>query len=195
MRAALLRSARDIQRWEYQPLGPFLAKNFATTISPFVVPLSALEAYRCPAYPRPDGDPKPLPYLWDERNQARGGLDLTLEVHLQSEQMRSRGMSPVLLSKSNSFKEMYWTMAQMLAHHTSNGCNLQTGDLLASGTVSGPGPGERGCLLVKAEKGVLAPQPARGRQGPVVLLRFSLGSKELSAPTIEMYGLVLEQFV
>lgn len=140
-------SARDIQKWEYQPLGPFLAKNFATTISPFVVPLSALAAYRCPAYARPEGDPRPLAYLWDEKDQSRGGVDLTLEVHVQSEQMRARGLSPMLLSKSNAFKDMYWTMAQMLAHHTSNGCNLQTGDLLASGTVSGPEAGERGCLL------------------------------------------------
>ncbi len=140
-------SARDIQKWEYQPLGPFLAKNFATTISPFIVPLEALQPFRCPAYTRPDGDPKPLPYLFDESNQSRGGFDITLEVHLQSEQMRTKGLSPILLSKSNAFKDMYWTLAQMLTHHTSNGCNLQPGDLLASGTVSGLGPTERGCLL------------------------------------------------
>lgn len=140
-------SARDIQKWEYQPLGPFLAKNFATTISPFVVTIDALEPFRCPAYKRPDGDPRPLPYLFDETDQSRGGFDITLEVHLQSAEMLKRGLSPVLLSKSNAFRDMYWTPAQMLAHHSSNGCNMQTGDLFASGTVSGTGATERGCLL------------------------------------------------
>jgi fumarylacetoacetase len=140
-------SARDIQKWEYQPLGPFLAKNFATTISPYVVALEALEPFRCPAYRRPAGDPRPLDYLYDEQDQARGGFDITLEVWLRSAEMERRGMSPVRLSRSNAFREMYWTFAQMLAHHTSNGCNLQPGDLLASGTVSGTGPAERGCLL------------------------------------------------
>ena len=140
-------SARDMQKWEYQPLGPFLAKNFGTTISPYIVTLEALEPFRCPAYRRPAGDPRPLPYLYSESDQSRGGFDITLEVWLQSEQMRTRGLSPVLLSKSNAFKEMYWTFAQMLTHHASNGCNMQPGDLIASGTVSGLGPTERGCLL------------------------------------------------
>jgi len=140
-------SARDIQKWEYQPLGPFLAKNFGTTISPFIVTLEALEPFRARAFRRAERDPRPLPYLYDEQDQARGAVDITLEVYLQSEQMRARGLSPVLLSKSNSFKDLYWTPAQLLAHHASNGCNLQPGDLLASGTVSGPGPTERGCLL------------------------------------------------
>jgi fumarylacetoacetase len=140
-------SARDIQKWEYQPLGPFLAKNFGTTISPYIVTLEALEPFRCPAYKRPAGDPRPLPYLFSEADQSRGGFDITLEVYLQSEQMRARGLSPVLLSKSNAFKDMYWTFAQMLTHHASNGCNMQSGDLIASGTVSGLGAGERGCLL------------------------------------------------
>ncbi len=140
-------SARDMQKWEYQPLGPFLAKNFGTTISPYIVTLEALEPFRCPAYKRPPGDPRPLPYLYSETDQARGGFDITLEVYLQSEQMRTRGLAPVLLSKSNGFKDMYWTLAQMLTHHASNGCNMQPGDLLASGTVSGLGPTERGCLL------------------------------------------------
>jgi fumarylacetoacetase len=140
-------SARDIQKWEYQPLGPFLAKNFATTVSPFIVTLDALEPFRCPAYRRPAGDPRPLPYLFSETDQSRGGFDITLEVSLQSEQMRTRGLAPVLLSKSNAFREMYWTVSQMLTHHASNGCNLHPGDLLASGTVSGLGAGERGCLL------------------------------------------------
>jgi fumarylacetoacetase len=140
-------SARDIQKWEYQPLGPFLAKNFATTVSPFIVTLEALEPFRCPAYRRPEGDPRPLPYLFSEGDQSRGGFDLTLEVWLQSEEMRKRSMPAQMLSRSNGFREMYWTLAQMLTHHTSNGCNLQSGDLLASGTVSGPGATERGCLL------------------------------------------------
>ncbi len=140
-------SARDIQKWEYQPLGPFLAKNFGTTISPYVVTLEALEPFRCAAYKRPPGDPRPLDYLKDEQDQARGGFDITLEVWLRSAEMERRGMSPIRISKSSAFKDMYWTFAQMLAHHTSNGCNLQPGDLIASGTVSGVEPGTRGCLL------------------------------------------------
>jgi fumarylacetoacetase len=140
-------SARDMQKWEYQPLGPFLAKNFATTISPYIVTLEAIEPFRVPAYQRPDGDPRPLPYLFSEKNQSAGGFDITLEVYLQSAEMQRRGHSPILLSRSNAFKEMYWTLAQLLTHHASNGCNLQPGDLLASGTVSGRGPTERGCLL------------------------------------------------
>jgi fumarylacetoacetase len=140
-------SARDLQKWEYQPLGPFLAKNFATSVSPFIVTLEALEPFRCPASRRPAGDPRPLPYLFSEENEARGGFDITLEVLLESAEMRTRGMPPLLISRSHAFKEMYWTMAQLLTHHASNGCNLQPGDLLASGTVSGLGPAERGCML------------------------------------------------
>jgi fumarylacetoacetase len=140
-------SARDIQKWEYQPLGPFLAKSFATTVSPFIVTMEAVEPFRCPAYRRPEGDPAPLPHLLDAQDQETGGLSLTLEVYLQSEQMRQKGLAPHRLSRSGAFRDMYWTPAQMVAHHSSNGCNLQPGDLLASGTVSGPGPDERGCLL------------------------------------------------
>jgi len=140
-------SARDMQKWEYQPLGPFLAKNFATTISPYVVTLEALEPFRCPAYTRPEGDPRPLEYLSYDEDQALGGFDITLEAYLQSADMTSRGIAPLLLSKGKGFKDMYWTFAQMLAHHTSNGCNMQPGDLIASGTVSGPTPDSRGCLL------------------------------------------------
>jgi len=139
-------SARDIQRWEYQPLGPFLAKNFATTVSPYIVTMEALAPFRCPPYERPEGDPRPLPYLDSEHNRARGGIDITCEVHLASAEMRRRGLSPIRLSKG-SFKHMYWTLAQMVAHHTVNGCNLQSGDLLASGTISGPTRDSRGCLL------------------------------------------------
>jgi len=139
-------SARDIQKWEYQPLGPFLAKNFASSISPYIVTLEALEPFRVPAEARPPGDPRPLPYLFDESDQRSGAFDITLEVYLQSADMEKRGLAPVRLSRGSS-KHMYWTFAQLLAHHTSNGCNLQPGDLLGSGTLSGPTPESRGCLL------------------------------------------------
>ena len=139
-------SARDMQKWEYVPLGPFLAKNFATTVSPYIVTMEALAPFRSPAMVRPEGDPKPLPHLFDERDQAQGGIDITLEVFLASKQMRDKGMDPVRLSKG-TFKDMYWTIAQMLTHHASNGCNMQPGDLLGSGTISGPTRGARGCLL------------------------------------------------
>ncbi len=139
-------SARDIQQWEYQPLGPFLAKSFATTISPWIVTLDALEPFRTFAYARPDDDPKPLAYLDSAANRERGAIDLTLEVGLRTASMRERGDEAVWLTRSG-FARMYWTFAQMVAHHASNGCNLRPGDLLASGTVSGPGERERGCLL------------------------------------------------
>lgn len=139
-------SARDMQKWEYQPLGPFLAKNFATSVSPYVVTMEALSPFRCAAYERPQGDPQPLAYLDSEENRKRGGIDIQLEVMIASAEMRKRGLSPVRLSKG-SFKHMYWTVAQMLTHHASNGCNLRPGDLMASGTVSGPEEGSRGCLL------------------------------------------------
>lgn len=139
-------SARDIQAWEYQPLGPFLAKNFATTISPFVVTMEALAPFRTNAFERPEGDPQPLPHLYSEQNQKFGGFDIKLEVYLQTKKMRDENVEPFLLSKSNT-KDLYWTFAQMLTHHASNGCNLQTGDLMASGTVSGKEKDERGCLL------------------------------------------------
>jgi fumarylacetoacetase len=139
-------SARDIQVWEGQPLGPFLAKSFATSISPWVITFDALEPFRCPAFPRPDGDPQPLPYLSDPSNDAAGGFDVRVEVTLRSETMRRAGSATVSLSRG-TLRDMYWTFAQMLTHHTSNGCNLRPGDLLASGTVSGPDEGAEGCLL------------------------------------------------
>jgi fumarylacetoacetase len=139
-------SARDIQAWEYQPLGPFLAKNFATSVSPFVVTMEALAPFRVPAFERAEGDPAPLEYLADETNQKSGGVDLNLEVYIQTQKMRDAGDEPFLLSRSN-MKDLYWTIGQMLAHHASNGCNLQTGDLIATGTVSGDSKEERGCLL------------------------------------------------
>ncbi|MBV9217689.1 MAG: fumarylacetoacetase [Acidobacteria bacterium] len=139
-------SARDIQAWEYQPLGPFLAKNFATTVSPFVVTMEALAPFRTPAFERDPDDPQPLPYLHDQQNQRFGGLDINLEVYIQSEKMREENIEPHLLSRSNT-KDLYWTIGQMLTHHASGGCNLQTGDLMATGTVSGKEKTERGCLL------------------------------------------------
>lgn len=145
-------SARDIQSWEYQPLGPFLAKNFATSVSPWVVSIDALEPFRVPAAPRPAGDPAPLPYLTNPANQQAGGIDVTLEVSLQSARMRERGIAPMQVSRGR-FAEMYWTLGQLVAHHSSNGCNLQPGDLIASGTVSGALKESRGCLLERTWRG------------------------------------------
>lgn len=139
-------SARDMQKWEYQPLGPFLAKSFATTVSPWVVTMEALAPFRSPALERPAGDPAPLPHLYSRENAAGGAIDVQLEVLLSSEQMRKKKMAPISLSTGN-FKDMYWTLAQMLAHHASNGCEMTDGDLIASGTISGPTRGARGCLL------------------------------------------------
>lgn len=139
-------SARDVQAWEYQPLGPFLAKSFMTSISPWIVTTEALAPFRVAAFERPDGDPTPLPHLDSEGNRSRGGLDLRLEVHVTSEKMRAESQKPHRLSTGN-FNTMYWTAAQMATHHGSNGCNMRPGDLLASGTVSGPGKDSRGCLL------------------------------------------------
>ncbi len=138
-------SARDMQAWEYQPLGPFLAKNFASTISPWLVTMEALAPYR-EAFVRDADDPQPLPYLSSAANSAEGALDIQLECLLQTEQMRAAGQAPVRLSTS-SFKHSYWTIGQMVAHHTVNGCNLQPGDLLGSGTQSGPEQAEAGSLL------------------------------------------------
>jgi fumarylacetoacetase len=138
-------SARDLQAWEYQPLGPFLAKNFATTVSPWVVTMAALEPFRVP-FVRPEGDPQPLPYLDDADDRARGALDIALEVRLHTAAMRARGEPAVRLSASNA-TDAYWTLAQLVAHHTVGGCNLQPGDLLGTGTLSGPLPGQGGSLL------------------------------------------------
>jgi len=145
-------SARDVQRWEYQPLGPFLSKSFATSISPWVVTLDALEPFRVPRQARAAGDPDPLPYLDGPADRERGGFALTLEVDLASERMRREGVAPQRLSRAE-FAALYWTMAQLLTHHTSNGCNLRTGDLLGSGTVSGPARENRGCLLELTSRG------------------------------------------
>jgi len=138
-------TARDVQAWEYQPLGPFLSKSFASTISPWIVTLEALRPFRTP-FKHPDGDPQPLPYLDSSANRDSGGIDISLEVALQTAAMHNAGTPPQRLMTSN-FRDSYWTLAQLVAHHTVNGCNLQPGDLLGSGTQSGPGPGQGGSLL------------------------------------------------
>jgi len=138
-------SARDIQAWEYQPLGPFLSKSFATTISPWVVSAEALLPFRGP-WSRPADDPQPLPYLQDAQDQASGALDIVLEASIVTAAMRATGQPAALLSGS-SCRHAYWTVAQMVAHHTVNGCNLVAGDLLGTGTQSGPAAVEAGSLI------------------------------------------------
>lgn len=139
-------SARDVQAWEYQPLGPFLAKNFASTVSPWVVTMEALAPFRAP-FVRAEGEPQPLPYLESAANRAAGQLDMTIEAWLQTAAMRERGEPAVRLSQGNVREAAYWTLAQLLAHHTLGGCNLQPGDLLGTGTLSGPAPQQAGSLL------------------------------------------------
>jgi fumarylacetoacetase len=174
-------SARDIQTWEYQPLGPFLAKSFATTISPWVVTFEALEPYRVPAYARPAGDPGPLPYLDGERNRSSGGIDVIVEVFLSTARMREAEMPEVRVSRAR-LAELYWTLGQMFTHHTSNGCNLRPGDLFASGTISGPTLDSRGCLLELTWRGaeplVLPNKETRKflEDGDEVILRASCNS-------------------
>ena len=145
-------SARDIQAWEYQPLGPFLAKSFATTLSPWIVTLEALAPFRCPAYRRAQGDPPPLPYLRDDADQRSGGFAIDVEMHLRSARMRQDKAAPLRLSRA-SFRDSYWTLAQMVAHHSSNGCNLQPGDLLGSGTISGTTADSLGSMMELTEGG------------------------------------------
>ncbi len=156
-------SARDIQAWEYQPLGPFLAKSFATTVSPFVVTTEALAPFRVPAFERDANDPQPLDYLSGDKNKKSGGFDINLEVYLQTPKMRDENAAPFLLSRSN-MKDLYWTIGQMLTHHASNGCNLQTGDLMATGTISGEGKDARGCLLELTWRGTEPVQLPNGEE-------------------------------
>lgn len=139
-------SARDIQGWEYQPLGPFLAKSFATTVSPWVVTPEALAPFRVAQAPRPEGDPAPMPYLLDEADQAGGALDLVLEVRLRTAAMRAAGLPAHRLSRGSA-RDLYWTVAQLVAHHASGGCNLRPGDLFGTGTISAPGVEGFGSLL------------------------------------------------
>jgi fumarylacetoacetase len=145
-------SARDIQAWEYQPLGPFLAKSFATSVSPWVVTMEALAPFRVPARQRDAGDPEMLDYLHDPEDQQRGALNIELQVLIRTASMRAAGEEAMLVSSSNT-RDLYWTPAQMLTHHTSNGCNLRPGDLFATGTVSGRDASAMGCLLELTERG------------------------------------------
>jgi fumarylacetoacetase len=148
-------SARDIQPWEYQPLGPFLAKSFATTVSPWVVSLEALAPYRVAARQRAENEPTLLPYLTSAKAH-RDGIDLTVEAYIQSARMRQENREPARISRGN-LRDLYWTLGQLVAHHTSNGCNLRPGDLLATGTISGSDAGSEGCLLEKRHN----PEPVR----------------------------------
>ena len=147
-------SARDLQGWEYQPLGPFLSKNFATTISPWVVTLEALAPFRVP-FSRPDSDPQPLAYLDSSANREGGAIDIRLEALIQTAKMQGRGEPPQPLSET-SFRHAYWSIAQLVAHHTVNGCNLRPGDLFGSGTQSGPTPAEAGSLVELSKGGTQA---------------------------------------
>ncbi len=151
-------SARDFQAWEYQPLGPFLAKNFHTSVSPWVVTAEALAPFRIAQPPRPEGDPRPLPYLWDEADQATGALAIELEVHLSTAAMRAAGTAPHRLSHGPA-SNMYWTVQQIVTHHASNGCNLMPGDLLGTGTISAADDSGYGSLL----------EIGRGGKQPVAL--------------------------
>jgi fumarylacetoacetase len=144
-------SARDIQAWEYQPLGPFLAKNFATTISPWIVTMEALAPFRRP-FARAAGDPAPLPYLDGAHNRAQGAIDIELEALLQTRAMRDAGLAPARLCVTNA-THAYWTLAQLVAHHTVGGCDLQPGDLLGTGTLSGPAPDQAGALIELTQGG------------------------------------------
>jgi fumarylacetoacetase len=153
-------SARDIQAWEMAPLGPFHAKNFATTLSPWIVTMDALAPFRS-RWERPCADPQPLPYLEGEAHRRSGGLDIRLEVQIETERMRAAGASPQPLSLT-SFSHHYWSIAQMVTHHAAGGCNLQPGDLLGSGTISGPTPSEAGALMELSRAGRI---PMRLRNG------------------------------
>jgi fumarylacetoacetase len=170
-------SARDIQAWEYQPLGPFQSKNFASTLSPWIVTLEALAPFR-KAFTRPAGDPAPLPHLDTPANRAGGAIDIALEVWLQTAAMRAAGHGGDRLSQAN-FTDAYWTAAQLVAHHTVNGCNLLPGDLLGTGTLSGAGAGQGGCLLELSQGGRQALRLSNGEQrhfledGDTVVLRGS----------------------
>ncbi|MDD1956088.1 fumarylacetoacetase [Pseudomonas sp. 8209] len=154
-------SARDIQAWEYQPLGPFLSKSFISTVSPWVVTAEALEPFRCAQPARPEGDPQPLAYLLDPRDQAGGAFDIELEVLLLTERMREQNLPAHRLTLSNTLS-MYWTVAQMVAHHSVNGCQLQPGDLFGSGTLSGAKSGQFGSLLEITEGGKVPIELASG---------------------------------
>ncbi|HEU0155637.1 MAG TPA: fumarylacetoacetase [Stellaceae bacterium] len=154
-------SARDVQGWESQPLGPFLGKNFGSTVSPWVVTPEALAPFRVAQPPRPEGDPRPLPYLWDEADQREGAFDMALEAFLLTEGLRAKGLPPHRMSASNT-TDLYWTLAQLVAHHTSGGCDLQPGDLFGTGTISGPTIEGYGSLMELSADGTRATTLASG---------------------------------
>jgi fumarylacetoacetase len=145
-------SARDIQQWESQPLGPFLGKSFGSTVSPWIITAEALEPFRIAQPPRPAGDPRPLPHLWDDQDQKSGAFDIALDALVLTEAMRERGLAPHRMSQSNT-SDLYWTLAQFVAHHTSGGCNLVPGDLFGTGTISGPTPAGWGSLSEQSADG------------------------------------------
>jgi fumarylacetoacetase len=146
-------SARDIQAWEYQPLGPFLAKNFLTSVSPWIVGGQALAPFRKAMPPRPHGDPEPLPYLSDPADRKSGALSIQLEVTLTTDKMRGAGLAPHILSRGSADAAMYWSAAQIVAHHSSSGCNLQPGDLIGTGTLSTDSAGGLGSLIEISQGG------------------------------------------
>jgi fumarylacetoacetase len=152
-------SARDLQAWEYQPLGPFLAKNFLTTVSPWIVSPMALAPFRKPLPPRAEGDPSPLPYLTDPIDQETGGLGIQLEVTISTARMRAQGIASHILSRGSADAAMYWSVAQIIAHHSSNGCNLEPGDLIGTGTLSTSSATGLGSLL----------EISRGGKEPILL--------------------------
>src|SRR5438132_12640415 len=154
-------SARDIQQWESQPLGPFLGKSFGSTVSPWIVTAEALAPFRVAQPPRPAGDPAPLPHLWDDVDQREGAFDIALEAFLMSEGLQAKGLPPHRMSASNT-TDLYWTVAQMIAHHASNGCNLAPGDLFGSGTISGPTPEGYGSLMELSADGARSTTLASG---------------------------------
>jgi fumarylacetoacetase len=156
-------SARDIQRWEAMPLGPFLGKSFATTVSPWIVTVEALIPFRVAQAPRPQTDPAPLDYLWDEDDQRYGAADITLEVWAMTRGRKAKELPPYPMSQANT-RDLYWTFAQMVTHHTCNGCNLQAGDLLGSGTVSGAAPNAAGSLLELSQNGQVPVPLGSGEQ-------------------------------
>ncbi len=170
-------SARDVQAWEDQPLGPFLSKNFASTVSPWVVTLEALAPYRR-AFTRPESDPQPLPYLQSAANAQAGAFDIQLEVWLQTAAMREAGLPAECISRSNFADAAYWTVAQMVAHHTVGGCALRPGDLFGSGTLSGPRPEQAGSML----------ELSQGGKQPIVLSNGETRTFLLDGDTVTLKG-------
>jgi fumarylacetoacetase len=154
-------SARDIQQWESQPLGPFLGKSFGSTVSPWIITAEALAPFRVPQPARPAGDPSPLPHLWDAADQREGAFDIALEAFLMTEGLRAKGLPPHRMSASNTI-DLYWTVSQMIAHHSSNGCNLEPGDLFGSGTISGSTPEGYGSLMELSADGARSTTLASG---------------------------------